>query len=244
MGNRISQPSAPAGVSPGDERAHWRAEADRHAKERNSLYEKSQVLLQATTFGNEHLSLSMRQVCGHTDIVNWLACRKPTRQGVERKRSSSLTRERCALDEDLHDYACGQNTIFMSLLCTFTSLSWLRALSHQNVMRNVTKRSCCVVGTLQAADQAMRAANKKAADAAFQSNNRSGVRDSDTVDLHGLYVEEAVSRLKQRLDEAQTEVPCLSCCLPTILFWANQALLETPFLSRISILTPAHTNLS
>ena len=72
----------------------------------------------------------------------------------------------------------------------------------------------------------MRAANKKAADAAFQSNNRSGVRDSDTVDLHGLYVEEAVSRLKQRLDEAQTEVPRLSCCLPTILLWANQALVR------------------
>ena len=48
MGNRISQPSAPAGVSPGDERVHWRAEADRHAKERNSLYEKSQVLLAFT----------------------------------------------------------------------------------------------------------------------------------------------------------------------------------------------------
>ena len=59
----------------------------------------------------------------------------------------------------------------------------------------------------------MRAANKKAADAAFQSNNRSGVRDSDTVDLHGLYVEEAVGRLKQRLDEAQTEVHCFFCCL-------------------------------
>ena len=56
MGNQSSQPSAPAGVSPGDERAHWRAEADRHAKERNSLYEKSQVLA-CNNFWQVQLSL-------------------------------------------------------------------------------------------------------------------------------------------------------------------------------------------
>lgn len=59
MGNQVSQPSAPAGVSPGDDRAHWRAEADRHAKERNSLYEKSQVLLASGTTNKQSLNCSI-----------------------------------------------------------------------------------------------------------------------------------------------------------------------------------------
>ena len=87
-------------------------------------------------------------------------------------------------------------------------------------------------GSLQAADQAMRAANQKAADAAFQANNRSGVRDSDTVDLHGLYVEEAVSRLKQRLDKAQEEVQRINCCVLQFLFQSN-ALIRVPFCLRV-----------
>lgn len=99
-------------------------------------------------------------------------------------------------------------------------------------------------GDVQAADQAMRAANQKAADAAFQANNRSGVRGSDTIDLHGLYVEEAVSRLKRRLDEAHTEVQCFTCCVPLPPFLG----IDRHFGVALSVLKfcnrPAHTMLS
>ena len=87
----------------------------------------------------------------------------------------------------------------------------------------------------------MRAANKKAADAAFQSNNRSGVRDSDAVDLHGLYVEEAVSRLKQRLNEAQTEVHCFFRCLPQPCCRLDRPLWKRPF--RLGVLSPRQRTL-
>ncbi|KAK9824832.1 hypothetical protein WJX81_003648 [Elliptochloris bilobata] len=117
MGNRNSLPATPAGVSATDERAYWRAEADRHAKERNSFYQKSQEAYKA-------------------------------RRGAEAKQ-----------------------------------------LSNQG----------------KAADRAMMSANQKAAEAAFRGNNCSRVRDSDTVDLHDLYVEEAVSRLQKRLDDGQKE---------------------------------------
>lgn len=63
---------------------------------------------------------------------------------------------------------------------------------------------------MQAADQKMKEANKRAADAAFQSNNHVGARESDTVDLHGLYVEEALNRLKTRLDDARQEARLLT----------------------------------
>lgn len=41
--------------------------------------------------------------------------------------------------------------------------------------------------------------NKKAADAFFAANNKG--RDDYSIDLHGLYVEEAVERVKQRFDK-------------------------------------------
>ncbi len=73
----------------------------------------------------------------------------------------------------------------------------------------------------QRADQAMREANKRAAAAAFQANNRAGVRDSDTLDLHDLYVEEALGCLRTRLGEARQEA---RACLQTFLhFWLQGA---------------------
>lgn len=62
----------------------------------------------------------------------------------------------------------------------------------------------------------MREANKRAAAAAFQANNRAGVRDSDTVDLHDLYVEEALGCLRTRLGEARQEARLLAG-LPALL---------------------------
>lgn len=41
----------------------------------------------------------------------------------------------------------------------------------------------------------MEKANRLASDAAFQGNNKG--RDSWTIDLHGLYVEEAVQRARE-----------------------------------------------
>lgn len=51
----------------------------------------------------------------------------------------------------------------------------------------------------------MKEANRRAAAAAFQANNRAGVRDTDTLDLHDLYVEEALACLRTRLNEARQE---------------------------------------
>jgi hypothetical protein len=69
MGNRISLPAPPVGATPVDERQHWRAEADRHAKERNSFYQRSQVRLassQSACQPRPHGATRMRAAaCSH-----------------------------------------------------------------------------------------------------------------------------------------------------------------------------------
>ena len=50
----------------------------------------------------------------------------------------------------------------------------------------------------------MEKANRLASDAAFQGNNKG--RDSWTIDLHGLYVEEAVQRARESIAKARGEV--------------------------------------
>lgn len=51
--------------------------------------------------------------------------------------------------------------------------------------------------------QAMDKYNKQAADFIFRENNAVGRVDGDTIDLHGLYVEEAEEMLEQRIRYAQ-----------------------------------------
>ncbi|KAL8934363.1 MAG: hypothetical protein Q9216_005950 [Gyalolechia sp. 2 TL-2023] len=46
--------------------------------------------------------------------------------------------------------------------------------------------------------------NKQAADFIFRENNAVGRVDSDTIDLHGLYVHEAEDILEQRIRYAQS----------------------------------------
>ncbi|KAL9603990.1 MAG: hypothetical protein Q9219_000752 [cf. Caloplaca sp. 3 TL-2023] len=46
--------------------------------------------------------------------------------------------------------------------------------------------------------------NKQAADFIFRENNAVGRVDSDTIDLHGLYVHEAEEMLEQRIRYAQS----------------------------------------
>lgn len=50
----------------------------------------------------------------------------------------------------------------------------------------------------------MEEANKKASDAVFSAKNAG--RDDHTIDLHGLYVEEAVNRARQAIQQAKREV--------------------------------------
>ena len=50
----------------------------------------------------------------------------------------------------------------------------------------------------------MEEANKKASDAVFNAKNAG--RDDHTIDLHGLYVEEAVNRARQAIQQAKREV--------------------------------------
>ncbi len=50
----------------------------------------------------------------------------------------------------------------------------------------------------------MEKANRMASDAAFQGNNMG--RDSATIDLHGLYVDEAVRRARECIVKARGEV--------------------------------------
>jgi dsDNA-specific endonuclease/ATPase MutS2 len=50
----------------------------------------------------------------------------------------------------------------------------------------------------------MEEANKKASDAVFNAKNAG--RDDHTIDLHGLYVEEAVNRARQAIQQAKGEV--------------------------------------
>jgi dsDNA-specific endonuclease/ATPase MutS2 len=55
----------------------------------------------------------------------------------------------------------------------------------------------------------MEEVNKKASDAVFHEKNNGN--DDHTVDLHGLYVEEAVNRARQAIQQAKREV--VSVCL-------------------------------
>ena len=50
----------------------------------------------------------------------------------------------------------------------------------------------------------MEDANKKASDAVFHEKNDG--RDAHTIDLHGLYVDEAVKRARQAVQQAKREV--------------------------------------
>ena len=50
----------------------------------------------------------------------------------------------------------------------------------------------------------MEEANKKASDAVFHAKNAG--RDDHTIDVHGLYVEEAVNRARQAIQQAKREV--------------------------------------
>ena len=50
----------------------------------------------------------------------------------------------------------------------------------------------------------MEEANKKASNAVFREKNAG--RDDHTIDLHGLYVEEAVNRARQAIQQAKREV--------------------------------------
>ena len=50
----------------------------------------------------------------------------------------------------------------------------------------------------------MEEANKKASNAVFHEKNAG--RDDHTIDLHGLYVEEAVNRARQAIQQAKREV--------------------------------------
>lgn len=52
----------------------------------------------------------------------------------------------------------------------------------------------------------MEKANRMASKSAFQTNNKG--RDSATVDLHGLFVEEAVQRARECIAKARSEVNC------------------------------------
>jgi DNA-nicking Smr family endonuclease len=57
----------------------------------------------------------------------------------------------------------------------------------------------------------MEKANARASDAAFSQNNAG--RDRATIDLHGLYVDEAVRRARQSIQQAKREV--CHCPSPT-----------------------------
>jgi hypothetical protein len=50
----------------------------------------------------------------------------------------------------------------------------------------------------------MEKANRMASDAAFQGNNEG--REGATIDLHGLYVDEAVRRARECIVKARAEV--------------------------------------
>ena len=50
----------------------------------------------------------------------------------------------------------------------------------------------------------MEDANKKASDAVFHEKNDG--RDAHTIDLHGLYVDEAVKRAREAVQQAKREV--------------------------------------
>ena len=54
-------------------------------------------------------------------------------------------------------------------------------------------------------------ANHKASDAVFHEKNTG--RDDHTIDLHGLYVEEAVNRARQAIQQAKREVRATTQCL-------------------------------
>jgi len=72
-------------------------------------------------------------------------------------------------------------------------------------------------------------ANQKASDAVFHEKNTG--RDDHTVDLHGLYVEEAVNRARQAIQQAKREVRAVKQCLalPKAL---NMALIQCTAITR------------